>query len=40
MLARKDQVVKQLTDGVAFLFKKNKVTVVQGNGHPGRRRAN
>src|SRR5437588_6079103 len=26
MLARKDRVVKGLTDGVAFLFKKNKVT--------------
>src|SRR5262245_24615985 len=26
MLARKDAVVKSLTDGVAFLFKKNKVT--------------
>lgn len=30
MLARKDQVVKQLTDGVAFLLRKNKVTVVHG----------
>ena len=30
MMARKDRVVKQLTDGVAFLFKKNKVTVVHG----------
>lgn len=30
MLARKDHVVKGLTDGVAFLFKKNHVTFVQG----------
>ncbi len=30
MLARKDQVVKQLSDGVAYLLKKNKVAVVQG----------
>jgi dihydrolipoamide dehydrogenase len=30
MLARKDQVVKQLADGVAFLLKKNKVSVVHG----------
>jgi dihydrolipoamide dehydrogenase len=30
MMARKDQVVKGLTDGVAFLFKKNKITGVQG----------
>jgi dihydrolipoamide dehydrogenase len=30
MLARKDQVVKSLTDGVAFLFKKNKITPFQG----------
>ena len=33
MLARKDEVVKGLTDGVAFLFKKNKITVVHGHGH-------
>src|SRR5262249_48299230 len=32
MLARKDGVVKSLTDGVAFLFKKNKITWVQGAG--------
>jgi dihydrolipoamide dehydrogenase len=32
MLARKDGVVKGLTDGVAFLFKKNKITWVQGAG--------
>jgi dihydrolipoamide dehydrogenase len=30
MLARKDHVVKGLTDGVAFLFKKNHITFVQG----------
>ncbi len=32
MLARKDDVVKKLTDGVAFLFKKNKIAWVQGSG--------
>ena len=30
MLARKDKVVKANTDGIAYLFKKNKVTWVQG----------
>jgi dihydrolipoamide dehydrogenase len=30
MLARKEQVVKALTDGIAFLFKKNKITPYQG----------
>jgi dihydrolipoamide dehydrogenase len=30
MLARKDRVVKGLTDGVAFLFKKNKITSYVG----------
>ncbi|HEV3117438.1 MAG TPA: dihydrolipoyl dehydrogenase [Gemmataceae bacterium] len=30
MMARKEQVVKALTDGVAYLFKKNRVTPVQG----------
>jgi dihydrolipoamide dehydrogenase len=30
MMGRKDQVVKGLTDGVAFLFKKNRITAVQG----------
>jgi dihydrolipoamide dehydrogenase len=30
MMARKDHVVKGLTDGVAFLFKKNQITFVQG----------
>lgn len=32
MLARKDKIVKDLTGGVAFLFKKNKVTHIQGKG--------
>jgi dihydrolipoamide dehydrogenase len=32
MMARKDDVVKKLTDGVAFLFKKNKITWVKGAG--------
>src|SRR6516165_3300898 len=39
MMARKDKVVKGLTDGVAFLFKKNKITHVQGTarlGEPGK----
>lgn len=31
MLARKDEVVKRLTDGVAYLFKKNKVTLLNGS---------
>ena len=30
MLARKDEVVKRLTDGVAYLFKKNKVRLFHG----------
>lgn len=30
MLARKDEVVKSLTDGLQFLFKKNKIQPVQG----------
>lgn len=30
MMARKNEVVKRLTDGVAYLLKKHKVTVVQG----------
>src|SRR5207247_5124648 len=30
MLARKDGIVKSLTDGVAFLFKKNSITPFQG----------
>jgi dihydrolipoamide dehydrogenase len=32
MMERKTQVVKGLTDGIAFLFKKNKITFVQGLG--------
>ncbi len=32
MMARKDSVVKSLTDGIAFLFKKNKVESFYGNG--------
>jgi dihydrolipoamide dehydrogenase len=32
MLARKDEVVKTLTNGLAYLFKKNNVRVVQGEG--------
>lgn len=32
MLARKDQVVKSNTDGVAYLFKKNKITRYEGTG--------
>jgi dihydrolipoamide dehydrogenase len=32
MLARKDRVVKGLTDGVGYLMKKNKITVVTGTG--------
>lgn len=30
MLNRKEKVVKGLTDGIAFLFKKNRITTVQG----------
>jgi dihydrolipoamide dehydrogenase len=30
MMARKDEVVRKLTDGVAFLFKKNRVSLVSG----------
>lgn len=32
MVARKDDVVKKLTDGIAYLFKKNKVQVMKGAG--------
>jgi len=32
MLARKNDVVKKLTDGIAYLFKKNKVQVINGTG--------
>jgi dihydrolipoamide dehydrogenase len=31
LLGRKDRIVKGLTDGVAFLFKKNKITPIQGS---------
>src|SRR4051794_23932448 len=31
MLGRKDKVVKTLTDGVGFLFKKNKITSIVGS---------
>src|SRR4028119_1680888 len=31
MLARKDQVVKDLTDGVRFLFRKNNITTLHGS---------
>jgi len=32
MLARKDEVVKKNTDGIAYLFKKNKIDLVTGRG--------
>src|SRR6185312_2988361 len=32
MMARKDKIVKDLTGGVAFLFKKNKITPFVGKG--------
>ncbi len=35
MMARKDRVVKGLTDGIAFLFKKNHVKFVQGSARLG-----
>src|SRR5262249_33888122 len=37
MMARTDKVVKGLTDGVAFLFKKNKIPAVHGNARLGAR---
>ncbi len=39
MMARKEAVVKSLTDGIAFLFKKNKITSVYGTGKllPGKK---
>jgi dihydrolipoamide dehydrogenase len=37
MMSRKDKVVKGLTDGVAFLFKKNKITSIQGSARLGER---
>lgn len=33
MLARKDDVVKKLTDGVAYLFKKHKIRLLNGTAH-------
>ena len=38
MLARKDQVVKELTDGVRFLFRKNGIAAVHGSARLRRRR--
>jgi dihydrolipoamide dehydrogenase len=35
MMARKDDVVKKNTDGIAYLFKKNSITLVQGSGRIG-----
>jgi dihydrolipoamide dehydrogenase len=32
MLARKDKIVGELTNGIAYLFKKNKVTSIHGHG--------
>ncbi|HZT82823.1 MAG TPA: dihydrolipoyl dehydrogenase [Gemmataceae bacterium] len=37
MMSRKDKVVKSLTDGVAFLFKKNKIAPVHGSARLGER---
>lgn len=37
MLARKDQVVKGLTDGVAFLFKKHRIAFIHGTARLGMR---
>jgi dihydrolipoamide dehydrogenase len=36
MMARKDRVVKGLTEGVAYLFKKNKITSIAGTARLGR----
>ncbi len=33
MLGRKDEIVKSLTDGIGFLFKKNKITRYEGEAH-------
>ena len=33
MMARKDKIVKDLTQGIAFLFKKNKITSFQGHAY-------
>jgi dihydrolipoamide dehydrogenase len=35
MMARKNQVVKGLTDGLAFLFKKHRITFIQGTAQLG-----
>src|SRR6185369_8009676 len=35
MMARKDDAVKKNTDGIAYLFKKNGITHVQGSGRLG-----
>jgi len=35
MMARKDDVVKKNTDGIAYLFKKNGLTFIQGSGRIG-----
>jgi len=35
MMARKDDVVKKNTDGIAYLFKKNGITLLQGSGRLG-----
>jgi len=35
MLQRKDDVIKRLTDGVAYLFKKNKIVAITGNAKLG-----
>jgi len=32
MMAKKSQTIKDLTQGIAYLFKKNKVTLIQGHG--------
>ncbi len=37
MLARKDKIVRQNNDGIAFLFKKNKIEFFHGRGSLGRR---
>jgi dihydrolipoamide dehydrogenase len=34
MMARKDDVVKKLGDGIAFLLRKNRIQCVEGNGKP------
>ncbi len=34
MMARKNEVVKKLTDGISFLFRKNKIRLFEGEGKP------